>query len=74
VTLFGLVLLVAIVVEATIHTFLFIYLQYECSEESTSFYVETGVVTIITVGHCGLPVNQLKQVDQSSIGLVCCKD
>jgi heme/copper-type cytochrome/quinol oxidase subunit 4 len=74
VTLFGLVLLVAIVVEATIHTFLFIYLQYKRSEESTSFYVETGVVTIITVGCCVLPVNQLKQADQSSIRLVCCKD
>jgi hypothetical protein len=45
-------LLVATVVEATIHTFLFIYLQYERSEESTSIDEETGVVTISTVGRC----------------------
>jgi hypothetical protein len=41
VTLFGLVLLVAIVVKATIPTFLFIYLQYERSEESMSIDEET---------------------------------
>jgi hypothetical protein len=53
VTLFRLLLLFAVAVEATIQTFLFIYLQYERSEESTNIdEEETGVVTIGTVGRC----------------------